>query len=103
MGLISVALTFVGYVLVYASVANHGRFATSPWAGAIADAYEETGTGFGDIVGSGADTATDSQRGTGLGSSAGKQAGSTGTTGSGIGGIVGRGTSRPVRQRGATV
>lgn len=29
----------LGYVLTYASVANHGRFATHPWAGVIADAY----------------------------------------------------------------
>ena len=29
----------LGYVLVYAAVANHGRFATHPWAGVVADAY----------------------------------------------------------------
>lgn len=29
----------IGYVLVYASVANHGRFALHPWAGLLADAY----------------------------------------------------------------
>lgn len=29
----------LGYILVYASVANRGRFATHPWAGVIADAY----------------------------------------------------------------
>jgi hypothetical protein len=40
MGFLSVSLTFVGYVLVYASVANHGRFALVPWAGATQDAYD---------------------------------------------------------------
>lgn len=40
MGFLSVALTFVGYVLVYGSVANHGKFAVSPWAGVVADAYD---------------------------------------------------------------
>lgn len=35
----------LGYVLVYASVANHGRFATHPWLGLLADAYTgETST-----------------------------------------------------------
>ena len=33
----------LGYVLVYASVANHGRFALHPWAGLLADAYDEGG------------------------------------------------------------
>lgn len=41
MGFLSVILTFIGYVLVYASTAKQGRFATSPWAGVIADAYED--------------------------------------------------------------
>lgn len=39
MNLLGIGLGFVGYVLVYAAVANHGRFATSPWAGVIGDAY----------------------------------------------------------------
>ncbi len=29
----------LGYILVYASVANSGRFATQPWAGLHEDAY----------------------------------------------------------------
>lgn len=29
----------LSYVLFYASVANHGRFATHPWAGLLEDAY----------------------------------------------------------------
>ena len=40
MGFLAVALTFVGYTLVYAATANHGRFATAPWAGVVGDAYE---------------------------------------------------------------
>lgn len=39
MNLLGIGLGFLGYVLVYAAVANHGRFATSPWAGLVADAY----------------------------------------------------------------
>lgn len=33
----------IGYVLVYASVANRGRFATHPWAGLLMDAYTSDG------------------------------------------------------------
>jgi len=40
MGFLSVTLTFIGYTLVYAAVANKGRFATTPWAGVFRDAYE---------------------------------------------------------------
>lgn len=29
----------LGYTLVYAAVANHGAFATNPWAALVADAY----------------------------------------------------------------
>lgn len=29
----------LGYILAYAAIANHGRFATHPWAGVVADAY----------------------------------------------------------------
>lgn len=29
----------LGYVLLYAAIANHGRFASHPWAGLQADAY----------------------------------------------------------------
>lgn len=35
----AILLTFAGYTLVYAAVANRGRFATDPWAGLFADAY----------------------------------------------------------------
>lgn len=34
----------LGYVLIYASVANRGRFATHPWAGVLADAYTDGAT-----------------------------------------------------------
>ncbi len=30
---------FAGYVLVYASTAEHGKFAKEPWAGLFGDAY----------------------------------------------------------------
>lgn len=40
MGLLGVGLTFIGYVLCYASVANHGKFALSPWDGVTKDAYD---------------------------------------------------------------
>ena len=40
MGFLGVSLTFIGYVLVYASVANHGRFYANPWAGVLHDAYD---------------------------------------------------------------
>lgn len=40
MGMLGVSLIFVGYVLVYAGVANHGKFALSPWSGLTGDAYE---------------------------------------------------------------
>lgn len=34
-------LVFAGYTLVYAAVAKQGAFATDPWAGLFADAYED--------------------------------------------------------------
>jgi hypothetical protein len=40
-GFLSIALTFIGYVLVYGAVANHGRFATAPWQGVFKDAYDK--------------------------------------------------------------
>lgn len=40
MGLLGISLIFVGYVLCYASVANHGKFALAPWNGVIGDAYD---------------------------------------------------------------
>lgn len=36
-----------GYMLVYAAAAKGGQFATDPWTGLFADAYE----GFGGMVG----------------------------------------------------
>lgn len=36
---LAIILMFSGYTLIYASVANQGRFATDPWAGLFADAY----------------------------------------------------------------
>lgn len=30
---------FVGYTLIYAAVANRGKFATEPWLGLMGDAY----------------------------------------------------------------
>jgi hypothetical protein len=44
-GLGAILFGGLGYVLVYASVANHGRFALHPWLGLLADAYTgETST-----------------------------------------------------------
>lgn len=40
MRLVGTLLLFGGYVLVYASVANGGKFATEPWAGLFTDAYD---------------------------------------------------------------
>lgn len=41
MKFLAIAYLFFGYLLVYAAVANHGRFATSPWAGVLYDAYAQ--------------------------------------------------------------
>lgn len=38
-GLGTILFVGLGYILVYAAVANHGRFATHPWAGVLEDAY----------------------------------------------------------------
>jgi hypothetical protein len=46
---VGVLLVFGGYTLVYAAVARGGRFATEPWAGLFADAYDPS---FGQAVGS---------------------------------------------------
>lgn len=35
-------LVFIGYTLIYAAVANRGRFATDPWGALLADAYDTT-------------------------------------------------------------
>ena len=39
MRILSTLLIFGGYVLVYASVANHGRWYAQPWQGVWMDAY----------------------------------------------------------------
>jgi len=36
---LGIILVFGGYMLIYASVAHGGQFATEPWAGLYADAY----------------------------------------------------------------
>lgn len=36
---LSALLIFIGYTLIYAAIANQGKFATDPWAGLYADAY----------------------------------------------------------------
>jgi hypothetical protein len=41
MGALGVGLVFIGYVLMYAGLANHGKFATAPWNGVTQDAYDE--------------------------------------------------------------
>jgi hypothetical protein len=41
-GFLAAGFLFVGYLLVYAATANHGAFATEPWAGILADAYTDT-------------------------------------------------------------
>lgn len=45
MGLLGVGLLFVGYILVYGSIAAHGQFALSPWDGLTKDAYDEGAQG----------------------------------------------------------
>lgn len=42
MAFLGTLLLFGGYMLVYAATANHGKFATEPWAGLVADAYDRT-------------------------------------------------------------
>ncbi len=39
MKLLSTLLVFAGYTLVYAAVANHGKYAQIPWLGVFRDAY----------------------------------------------------------------
>ena len=39
MKFLGIMFVFSGYVLVYASTAAGGKFATEPWAGLFADAY----------------------------------------------------------------
>lgn len=40
MAIWGVSLAFIGYVLVYAATANHGKFALEPWNGVTGDAYD---------------------------------------------------------------
>lgn len=40
MGFLGLGLVFIGYVLCYASVAAHGKFAVTPWAGITESAYD---------------------------------------------------------------
>lgn len=47
MNFLAIGTLFVGYVLVYAATANHGRFATEPWAGLIGDAYASSSSSSG--------------------------------------------------------
>lgn len=44
MKFIGILFVFFGYVLVYASAAAGGKFATEPWAGLFADAYTDANT-----------------------------------------------------------
>ena len=43
MSFVSSALMFIGYLLVYAAVADSGKYATQPWKGVLGDAYTDTG------------------------------------------------------------
>jgi hypothetical protein len=43
-GFLAGMFLFAGYLLVYAATANHGAFATEPWAGVLADAYTDVQT-----------------------------------------------------------
>lgn len=64
MTLVGMILMWLGYVLLYAGIANHGRFATQPWAGVYADAYDSgIGTGgLNDIPGIEGDSAPQGRR-----------------------------------------
>lgn len=44
MKFLGILFVFFGYMLVYASVAAGGKFATEPWAGLFSDAYTGTQT-----------------------------------------------------------
>lgn len=48
---LGIMLALLGYTLVYAATANHGRFATQPWAGITGDAYADVGANVGGNVG----------------------------------------------------
>lgn len=69
MKFVAIIMTFIGYVLVYAGVANGGKFATQPWMGIIDDAYSQgssasSSSGSGGGASSNAGSATPTQKGT---------------------------------------
>lgn len=39
MRFVGILITFGGYMLLYAAIADAGKFATEPWASLYADAY----------------------------------------------------------------
>lgn len=45
MKFLGIYLLLGGYILVYASVANGGKFATDPWNGVFGDAYPPSNVG----------------------------------------------------------
>lgn len=70
MKFVAIIMTFIGYVLVYAGVANGGKFATQPWMGIIDDAYSQGSSagasagGSGGSASSNAGSAAPTQKGT---------------------------------------
>lgn len=64
MKFLSKLLLLAGYTLVYASVANHGKFATEPWAGLFGDAYATPSTQTQKSGGSNSETSGKSTGGT---------------------------------------
>lgn len=41
MKVLSIVMILAGYTLIYAAIADHGKFATNPWAGLFMDAYHK--------------------------------------------------------------
>lgn len=69
MKFVATIMVFIGYVLVYAGVANGGKFATQPWMGILDDAYSQgsstaSSSGSGGSASSNAGSATPKQQGT---------------------------------------
>jgi len=61
MKFLSTILVLGGYILIYAAVANKGKFAKQPWIGVFRDAYgvdTSTGTGATTAPSAGASTTT---------------------------------------------